>query len=92
MFEYKMIGTSIIHTNKNKKWKKIIVDITLQGLDMETRMKLLPAEQEGVKILEENGSILDSFIKLENPDIFMVMMAENSEDVHAKLSILPYYP
>ncbi len=72
--------------------KKIIVDITLQGLDMETRMKLLPAEQEGVKILEENGSILDSFIKLETPDIFMVMMAENSEDVHAKLSILPYYP
>ena len=30
--------------------KKFIVDITLQGLDMETRMKLLPAEQEGVKI------------------------------------------
>ena len=72
--------------------KKFIVDITLQGLDMETRMKLLPAEQEGVKFLEQNGSILDSFIKLENPGIFMVMMAENPEDVHAKLSILPYYP
>ena len=72
--------------------KKFIVDITLQGLDMETRMKLLPSEQEGVKILEQNCSILDSFIKLENPGIFMVMMAENPEDVHTKLSILPYYP
>ncbi len=49
--------------------KKFIVDIILQGLDMETRMKLLPAEQEGVKIFEENGSILESFIKLENPGI-----------------------
>ena len=69
-----------------------MLDIQLEGLDNETRMKLLPREQEVVKELEENGTIVDNFIKLDMSGIFMVMMAEDAEDVHAKLSTLPYYP
>jgi len=45
-----------------------------------------------VKELEENGSIVDTFIKLDMSGIYMVMMANDAEDVHAKLSLLPYYP
>ena len=69
-----------------------MIDILLQGLDNETRMKLLPREQELVKELEQNGTIVDTFIKLDMSGIFMVMMATDSEDVHSKLSTLPYYP
>ena len=69
-----------------------MVDIQLEGLDNETRMKLLPREQEVVKVLEQNGTIVATFIKLDMSGIFMVMMATDSEDVHSKLSTLPYYP
>ena len=69
-----------------------MLDIQLNGLDQETRMKLLPREQELVKELEQNGTIVDTFIKLDMSGIFIVMMANDSEDVHSKLSILPYYP
>lgn len=69
-----------------------MIDIQLEGLDHETRMKLLPREQEVVKELEENGTIVDNFIKLDMSGIFMVVMANDPEDVHAKLSTLPYYP
>jgi len=72
--------------------KKFMVDILLEGLDNETRMELLPKEQEQVKALELNGTILDSFIKLDMSGIYMVIMAQDSDDVHAKLSTLPYYP
>lgn len=72
--------------------KKFMVDILLQGLDTETRMKLLPREQEVVKELEQNGTILDNFIKLDMSGIYMVIMATDPEDIHAKLSALPYYP
>jgi muconolactone delta-isomerase len=72
--------------------KKFMLNIQLEGLDNETRMKLLPREQEVVKELEDNGTIVDNFIKLDMSGIFMVMMAEDAEDVHAKLSTLPYYP
>jgi len=72
--------------------KKFMLDIQLEGLDHETRMKLLPREQEVVKELEENGTIVDNFIKLDMSGIFMVVMATDTEDVHAKLSTLPYYP
>jgi muconolactone delta-isomerase len=72
--------------------KKFMLNIQLVGLDHETRMKLLPREQEVVKELEENGSIVDTFIKLDMSGIYMVMMANDAEDVHAKLSLLPYYP
>ena len=69
-----------------------MLDIQLEKLDHETRMKLLPREQEVVKELEENGTIVDNFIKLDMSGIFIVMMAADAEDVHAKLSTLPYYP
>jgi muconolactone delta-isomerase len=72
--------------------KKFMLDIQLDGLDNETRMKLLPREQEVVKELEQNGTIVDNFIKLDMSGIFMVMMATDAEDVHSKLSTLPYYP
>ena len=69
-----------------------MVDILLEGLDTETRMKLLPKEQEVVKELEANGTIIDSFIKLDMSGIYMVVMAADPDDVHAKLAALPYYP
>ena len=69
-----------------------MIDILLQGLDNETRMKLLPREQELVKELEQNGTIVDTFIKLDMSGIFIIMMATDSEDVHSKLLTLPYYP
>jgi muconolactone delta-isomerase len=72
--------------------KKFMLNIQLNGLDNETRMNLLPREQEVVKELEQNGTIVDTFIKLDMSGIFIVMMAEDSEDVHSKLSTLPYYP
>ncbi len=72
--------------------KKFMVDILLEGLDNSTRRELLPKEQEQVKALELNGTIVDSFIKLDMSGIYMVIMAQDSEDVHAKLSTLPYYP
>jgi len=72
--------------------KKFMLDIQLEGLDTETRMKLLPREQELVKVLEQNGTIVDTFIKLDMSGIFIVIMAADAEDVHAKLSTLPYYP
>jgi len=72
--------------------KKFMLDIQLEGLDNETRMKLLPREQEVVKELEQSGTLLENFIKLDMSGIFMVMMATDEEDAHAKLSTLPYYP
>ncbi len=72
--------------------KKFMVDILLTGLDKETRMTLLPKEQEVVKELEAAGTIVDNFIKLDMSGIYMVIMATDNDDVHKKLSALPYYP
>lgn len=69
-----------------------MVNIQLEGLDAETRMKLLPREQELVKELEQNGTIIETYIKLDMSGIYMVIIAANSDDVYSKLSILPYYP
>ncbi len=69
-----------------------MLDIQLEKLDHETRMKLLPREQEVVKELEETGTIVANYIKLDMSGIFIVMMAADTEDVHAILSTLPYYP
>lgn len=69
-----------------------MLNILLEGLDNETRMKLLPREQEVVKELEQNGTIVNNFIKLDMSGIYIVMMATDPEDVHSKLSALPYYP
>jgi muconolactone D-isomerase len=71
---------------------KFMVNIQLEGLDTETRMKLLPREQELMKELEQNGTIIETYIKLDMSGIYMVIIAADSDDVHSKLSILPYYP
>ena len=71
---------------------KFMINIQLEGLDTETRMKLLPREQELVKELEENGTIIETYIKLDMSGIYMIIIAVDSDDVHSKLSILPYYP
>ena len=69
-----------------------MLNILLEGLDNETRMKLLPREQEIVKEMEENGTIVENFIKLDISGIFIVMMAADTDEVHSLLSTLPYYP
>jgi len=56
--------------------KKFMLNILLEGLDIDTRMKLLPREQELVKELEQNGSIVETYIKLDMSGIFIVMMAK----------------
>jgi muconolactone delta-isomerase len=72
--------------------KKFMLNILLEGLDTETRMNLLPKEQALVKELEENGTIVETYIKLDMSGIFILMIANDADDVHSKLSILPYYP
>ena len=69
-----------------------MLNILLEGLDTETRMNLLPKEQALVKELEENGTIVETYIKLDMSGIFILMIANDIADVHSKLSILPYYP
>ena len=69
-----------------------MIDILLQGLDNETRMKLLPKEQEMIKEWEDNGTLLASYIKDETAGIYLVLMANDKSDVDKKLSTLPYYP
>jgi muconolactone delta-isomerase len=72
--------------------KKFMLNIELDGLDNETRIKLLPKEKEVVKELEQRGTIVETFIKLDMSGIFMVVIANDTEDVHSNLSTLPYYP
>jgi muconolactone delta-isomerase len=72
--------------------KKFMLNIQLDGLDNETRIKLLPKEQEMVKALEEQGTIVETFIKLDMSGVFIVMAATDTEELHSKLSTLPYYP
>lgn len=69
-----------------------MLNILLEGLDTETRMNLLPKEQALVKELEEKGTIIETYIKLDMSGIFILMIANDIDDVHSKLSILPYYP
>ncbi len=72
--------------------KKFMVDILLQGIDNETRMRLLPREQEMIKAWEDEGTLLASYIKGELSGIYLVLLAEDKEDADKKLSTLPYYP
>ena len=69
-----------------------MIDIFLQGIDDDTRMRLLPREQEIIKEWEQNGTLLASYIKAEVAGIFLVLMAEDKRDANKKLSTLPYYP
>jgi muconolactone delta-isomerase len=71
---------------------KFMIDILLQGIDNETRMRLLPREQEIIKEWEDNGTLLASYIKGDLAGIYMVLMANDKADVDNKLSTLPYYP
>jgi len=72
--------------------KKFMIDIHLQGIDNETRIKLLPKEQEMIKERENNGTLLASYIKGETAGIYLVIMADDQADADKKLSALPYYP
>ena len=71
---------------------KFMIDILLQGLDNETRMALLPKEQEMIREWEVNGTLLASYIKADTAGIYLVLLAEDKSDVDKKLSTLPYYP
>lgn len=71
---------------------KFMIDILLQGMDDETRMRLLPKEQEIIKEWADNGTLLASYIKSETAGIYLVLLAEDKADADKKLSILPYYP
>jgi hypothetical protein len=71
---------------------KFMIDILLQGIDNETRINLLPKEQEIIKEWESNGTLLGSYIKAEPAGIYLVLMADNILDADKKLSTLPYYP
>jgi muconolactone delta-isomerase len=72
--------------------KKFMIDIHLSGIDDETRMRLLPKEQEMIKAWEADGTLLANHIKSETPGIYLVLMAEDKIDADKKLSTLPYYP
>lgn len=72
--------------------KKFMLNILLSGLDTDTRMKLLPKEQEILHGLEADGTVVHHFIKLDMSGIYMVVMAADEEEVHTKLATLPYYP
>ena len=72
--------------------KKFMIDILLQGIDDETRVKLLPKELEITKEWETNGTLLASYIKDDIAGIYLVLMANDKSDADKKLSILPYYP
>jgi muconolactone delta-isomerase len=72
--------------------KKFMIDILLQGIDDETRVKLLPKELEITKEWENNGTLLASYIKEDAAGIYLVLMANDKPDAHRILSTLPYYP
>jgi muconolactone delta-isomerase len=72
--------------------KKFMIDIHLSGIDDETRMRLLPQEQEMIKAWEVDGTLLASYIKGDTPGIYLVLMAEDKIDADKKLATLPYYP
>lgn len=69
-----------------------MIDILLQGIDNETKMKLLPREQEMIKEWEDNGILLASYIKADTAGIYLVLVANDKSDADKKLSTLPYYP
>lgn len=69
-----------------------MIDILLHGIDNETRMRLLPKEQEIIKEWEENGTLLGSWIKQDVAGIYLLLMAHDANDADARLSTLPYYP
>lgn len=69
-----------------------MIDILLQGIDNETRLRLLPREQEILKEWEDDGTLLASYLKGDTTGIFLVLMANDKTEADKKLSTLPYYP
>ena len=69
-----------------------MIDILLQEIDPDTRMKLLPAEQAMIKEWEDNGTLLASYIKADAAGIYLVLLANDKLDADKRLSTLPYYP
>lgn len=69
-----------------------MLDILLQDIDNDTRINLLPKEQEIIKEWETNGTLLASYIKQDVAGIYLVLMANDANDADAKLATLPYYP
>ena len=69
-----------------------MIDILLQDIDNDTRINLLPKEQEIIKEWETNGTLLASYIKQDVAGIYLVLMANDASDADAKLANLPYYP
>ena len=72
--------------------QKFMIDILLQGLDTETRLALLPKEQQMIQEWEDEGSLLASYIKADTAGIYLVLKAIDKLDADKKLSTLPYYP
>ena len=72
--------------------KKFMIDILLQGIDDETRIKLLPREQQIINEWEQNGTLLASYIKQDVAGIYLIILAQDVKDADVKLSTLPYYP
>jgi muconolactone delta-isomerase len=71
---------------------KFMIDILLEGLDNDTRLKLLPREQEMIKEWADEGTLLASYIKADVAGIYLVLLAEDKAAADKKLSTLPYYP
>jgi hypothetical protein len=71
---------------------KFMIDILLQEIDDETRVRLLPKELEILREWEENGTLLATYIKGDIAGIYLVIMANDKSDADKKLSTLPYYP
>lgn len=72
--------------------RTFMIDILLQGLDDETRMRLLPEEQAIIKAWLADGTLLASYIKQDVAGIYLVLKANDAQDADTKLSTLPYYP
>lgn len=69
-----------------------MIDILLQGLDNETRLKLLPKEQQMIKEWQDNGTLLAYYIKADTAGIYLVLNADDKAAADKMLSTLPYYP
>jgi hypothetical protein len=65
--------------------KKFMIDILLQGIDDETRMKLLPKEQEIIKEWEDNGTLLASYIKGDTAGIYLVLTTKQTQTKNFQL-------
>ena len=72
--------------------RTFMIDILLQGLDDESRMRLLPAEQAMIKTWQDEGTLLASYIKQDVAGIYLLLKANDAQDADAKLATLPYYP